>query len=72
MCYYAQTDLARLLQAVADLEREISEQRSALNVLNEPAGAEIRSVPTPLSLRFGVPQRKSTETARALALARRP
>ena len=34
----AQTDLARLLQIVADLEREISDQRSALNVLmNRPA-----------------------------------
>jgi len=65
----AQTDLARLLQAVADLEREISEQRSALNVLmNRPAQNPLGQ-PTPL--RFGS-LRISTETARALALARRP
>ena len=65
----AQTDLARLLQIVADLEREISDQRSALNVLmNRPAQSPL-SQPTPLNFR---PLRISAETARALALARRP
>lgn len=65
----AQTDLARLLQTVADLEREISDQRSALNVLmNQPAQSPLGR-PAPLSL---TPLRISAETARALALARRP
>jgi len=65
----AQTDLARLLQTVADLEREISDQRSALNVLmNRPAQSPI-GPPVPLSFK---PLRISAETARALALARRP
>jgi outer membrane protein, heavy metal efflux system len=65
----AQTDLARLLQSVADLEREISDQRSALNVLmNRPAQSPLGQ-PTPLSFK---PLRISAERARALALARRP
>jgi len=65
----AQTDLARLLQTVADLEREISDQRSALNVLmNRPAQSSLGQ-PVPLSFK---PLDISAETARALALARRP
>jgi outer membrane protein TolC len=65
----AQTDLARLLQNVADLEREVSDQRTALNVLmNRPAFSELGQ-PVPLSV---TPLRISAETARALALAQRP
>ena len=65
----AQTDLARLLQTVADLEREISDQRSALNVLmNRPAQNPLGQ-PTPLSFK---PLPISAEAARALALAQRP
>jgi len=65
----AQTDLARLLQNVADLEREISDQCSALNVLmNRPAQSPLGQ-PTPLSFK---PLRISAERARALALAQRP
>jgi cobalt-zinc-cadmium efflux system outer membrane protein len=65
----AQTDLARLLQTVADLEREISDQRSALNVLmNRPPQSSLGQ-PAPLSFK---PLHISAETARALALARRP
>ena len=65
----AQTDLARLLQNVADLEREVSDQRSALNVLmNRPAFSELGQ-PVPLSI---TPLRISAEKARALALTQRP
>jgi outer membrane protein, heavy metal efflux system len=65
----AQTDLARLLQTVADLEREISDQRSALNVLmNRPAQRPLGQ-PPPLGFK---PLHITAETARALALARRP
>jgi outer membrane protein TolC len=65
----AQTDLARLLQTVADLEREISDQRSALNVLmNRPAESPLGQ-PAPLSFK---PLRISAERARALALLQRP
>jgi cobalt-zinc-cadmium efflux system outer membrane protein len=65
----AQTDLARLLQTVADLEREISDQRSALNVLmNRPAQSPLGQ-PAPLSFK---PLRISAERARALAVAQRP
>jgi len=65
----AQTDLARLLQTVADLEREISDQRSALNVLmNRPAQSPLGQ-PAPLSFK---PLRISAERARALAVAKRP
>ena len=65
----AQTDLALLLQNVADLEREISDQRSALNVLmNRPAQSPLGQ-PAPLSFKaLGI----SAERARTLALARRP
>jgi outer membrane protein TolC len=65
----AQTDLARLLQTVADLERESSDQRSALNVLmNRPAQSPLGQ-PAPLSFKA---LDISAETARAFALARRP
>ena len=65
----AQTDVARLLQNVADLERDVSEQRTALNVLmNRPAYSEL-GIPAPLSI---TPLRLSAEKARAVALAERP
>jgi outer membrane protein TolC len=65
----ALTDLARLSQTVADLEREISNQQSALNVLmNRPAHDPIGE---PATLSFK-PMRLSAQTVRVLALARRP
>jgi outer membrane protein, heavy metal efflux system len=65
----AQTDLARLLQTVADLEREISDQRSTLNVLMNRPAQSLLARPVPLSFK---PLRISAETARALALEQRP
>jgi outer membrane protein, heavy metal efflux system len=65
----AQTDLARLSKTIADLEREISDQQSALNVLmNRPAQSALGE---PAALSFE-PLRLSAQTARVLALARRP
>lgn len=65
----AQTDLARLSQTTADLEREVSNQQSALNVLlNRPAQSPLGE-PEPVSFK---PLQLLAETVRARALARRP
>jgi outer membrane protein TolC len=65
----AQTEVANLLQTQADLEREVSDQESALNVLmNRPAQAPLAH-PSPLVFE---PLRMSAEEIRELALARRP
>jgi outer membrane protein, heavy metal efflux system len=65
----AQTEVARLLQTKADLERDVSDQESALNVLmNRPAQAPLAH---PTALAFE-PLRMSAGEIRDLALARRP
>lgn len=65
----AETEVAKLLQTQADLEREVSDQESALNVLmNRPAQAPLAQ---PIALAFE-PLRMSAEEVRELALARRP
>ena len=65
----AQTDAARLLESRADLERQISEAQSALNVLiNRPAQT---SLGRPSSLSFSA-QPLSLEKLQAFALAQRP
>ena len=65
----AETEVAKLGQTEADLEREVSDQESALNVLmNRPAQAPLAH---PSALAFE-PLRMSAEEARRLALARRP
>jgi outer membrane protein, heavy metal efflux system len=65
----AETEVAKLLQTRADLEREVSDQETALNVLmNRPAQAPLAH-PTGLSFE---PLRMSAEEIRELALARRP
>jgi outer membrane protein TolC len=65
----AQTDSARLLEAKADIERQISEAQSALNALmNRPAQAPLGR-PAPLVIREpGL----SLEKLQALALTQRP
>src|SRR6516165_10025424 len=65
----AQTDAAKLLEARADIERQISEAQSALNVLmNRPAQA---SLGKPSELVF-TPQALSLEKLQGIALALRP
>ena len=65
----AQTDAAKLLEARADIERQISEAQSALNVLmNRPAQA---SLGRPSELVF-TPQALSLEKLQGIALALRP
>ena len=65
----AQTDLAKLLETRADIQRQISEEQSALNVLmNRPAQAPLGQ-PAPLVF---APQNFSLERLQAITLARRP
>jgi outer membrane protein TolC len=65
----AQTDAAKLLEAQADIEREISQEQSALNVLmNRPAQARLGQ-PSELVFR---PQTLSLETLQRSAIALRP
>src|SRR6516162_351534 len=65
----AQTDLAKLLEARADLQRQISEEQSALNVLmNRSAQAPLGR---PAALVFK-PYKFSLERLQALTLVRRP
>jgi outer membrane protein TolC len=65
----AQTDAAKLLEAQADIERQISEEQSALNVLmNRRAQAPLGR---PLELVF-TPQALSLEELQRIALALRP
>ncbi len=65
----AQTDLARLLEARAEIQRQISEEQSALNVLmNRPAQAPLGQ---PTALVF-TPRDFSLERLQALTLLRRP
>jgi cobalt-zinc-cadmium efflux system outer membrane protein len=65
----AQTDLAKLLETRADIQRQISEEQSALNVLmNRPAQSPLGQ---PAALVFTL-QNFSLERLQALTLARRP
>ena len=65
----AQTDAAKLLEMQADIERQISEEQSALNVLmNRPAQAPLGR---PSELVF-TPEARSLETLQAGAIALRP
>src|SRR6266545_466392 len=65
----AQTDSAKLLEMRADIERQISEEQSALNVLmNRPAQAPLGR---PSELVF-TPRALSLEELQAMALALRP
>jgi cobalt-zinc-cadmium efflux system outer membrane protein len=65
----AQTDAAKLLEARADIEREISQEQSALNVLmNRPAQTPVGQ---PSELAFS-PQPLSLGRLQAIALALRP
>jgi outer membrane protein, heavy metal efflux system len=65
----AQTDAAKLLEAQADIERQISQEQSALNVLmNRPAQARLGQ---PSELVF-TPQPLSLESLQTSAIALRP
>jgi outer membrane protein, heavy metal efflux system len=65
----AQTDAAKLLEAQADIERQISQEQSALNVLmNRPAQAPLSR---PSELVF-TPQALSLESLQTSAIALRP
>jgi outer membrane protein, heavy metal efflux system len=65
----AQTDAAKLLEAQADIERQISQEQSALNVLmNRPAQAPVGR---PSELVF-TPEALSLETLQANAVVLRP
>ena len=65
----AQTDAAKLLEAQADIERQISQEQSALNVLmNRPAQARLGQ---PSELVF-TPQALSLESLQTSAIALRP
>jgi outer membrane protein TolC len=65
----AQTDLAKLLEGRADIQRQISEEQSMLNVLmNRPAQAPLGR---PAALVF-VPHAFSLSRLQSLTLARRP
>ena len=65
----AQTDAAKLLETGADIERQISQEQSALNVLmNRPAQAPLGR---PSELVFA-PEARSLETLQASAIALRP
>jgi outer membrane protein TolC len=65
----AQTDAAKLSETRADIERQISEAQSALNVLlNRPAQAPLGR---PAALVF-TPRVLSLQTLQAVAVARRP
>jgi cobalt-zinc-cadmium efflux system outer membrane protein len=65
----AQTDAAKLLETRADIERQISQEQSALNVLmNHPAQARLGR---PSELVF-TPQALSLENLQSIALAFRP
>jgi outer membrane protein TolC len=65
----AQTDAAKLLEVQADIERQISEEQSALNVLmNRPAQAPLGR---PSELVF-TPQTLSLESLQTSAVALRP
>jgi outer membrane protein TolC len=65
----AQTDAAKLLEMRADIERQISEAQSALNVLlNRPAQAPLGR---PAALVF-TPRALSLQTLQAIAIAHRP
>ena len=65
----AQTDAAKLLETEADIERQISQEQSALNVLmNRPAQAPLGR---PSELVFA-PEARSLETLQASAIVLRP
>jgi len=65
----AQTDLAKLFEARADIQRQLSEEQSMLNVLmNRPAQARLGR---PAALVFK-PHKFSLERLQALTLVRRP
>ena len=65
----AQTDATKLLETRADIERQISEAQSALNVLlNRPAQAPLGQ---PAGLAFA-PRALSLQTLQAIATAQRP
>jgi outer membrane protein TolC len=65
----AQTDLAKLLETRADIQRQISEEQSMLNVLmNQPAQTPLGR---PAALVF-TPQKFSLERLQALTLVYRP
>ncbi len=65
----AQTDLAKLLETRADIQREISEEQSALNVLmNRPAQAPLGR---PAALVF-TPHKFALDRQQALTVLRRP
>ena len=65
----AQTDAAKLLETRADIERQISQEQSALNVLmNRPAQARLGQ---PSELVF-TPETLSLENLQRIALAYRP
>ena len=65
----AQTDAAKLLETRADIERQISQEQSALNVLmNRPAQARLGQ-PSPLVF---TPQTLSLESLQTNAIALRP
>ena len=65
----AQTDAAKLLETQADIERQISQEQSALNVLmNRPAQARLGR---PSELVF-TPQALSLESLQTSAIALRP
>jgi cobalt-zinc-cadmium efflux system outer membrane protein len=65
----AQTDAAKLLETRADIERQVSEAQTALNVLlNRPAQA---SLGRPVPLVF-IPPALSLENLQAVAIAYRP
>jgi cobalt-zinc-cadmium efflux system outer membrane protein len=65
----AQTDLAKLLETRAEIQRQISEEQSMLNVLmNQPAQAQLGR-PAPLVFTL---QKFSLERQQALTLVYRP
>ena len=65
----AQTDLVKLLETRADIQRQISEEQSSLNVLmNQPAQNPLGR---PAALAF-TPQKLSLERLQALTLLHRP
>lgn len=65
----AQTDRARLLEARADIQRQISEEQSALNVLMNRLAQSPLGQPAPLVF---TPRDFSLERLEAITLVRRP
>jgi outer membrane protein TolC len=65
----AQTDAAKLLEAGADIERQISEAQSALNVLMNRRAQAPLSQPAALAFK---PRELSLEKLQAISIARRP